>query len=244
MVCRGWLRSRRGIDTTIFSFVEILVGIEQKGICGSNSFRISNGSRSGLKHVLISKRNRFSAGGRSVRVARSTTVVVIVAVGRGAWLVIGSVGIEETLTPVMATVQWTSVVVSHFDVLFVIVGLFGLGASGLIASIGIMFVGDVLRVVPVVVVVAVVVAPIGVVGGISAVVHDVGTGTHSWLAWIQHLEQEKISTEAFEGFCAQCALHFAKLVTEQLGHGLKQQEGEFTIGEAFVVFILSWQFVG
>ena len=179
------------------------MGIEQKSVCSPHSFWTSNGSRSGLKHVLISEGNRFTAGVRSVRVALITTIVVVVVVaGRGARLVIGSVGIEETLTPSMATVDWTSVVISHFDVLPLIVGLVGLVTSGRITSIGIVLVGIGLRIVSVVVA-AIVVAPVGVVGGISAVVSVVGTSTRSWFAWIQLLKHEKVAREALEGFCTQ-----------------------------------------
>ena len=49
-----------------------------------------------------------------MHVALSTTVVVV-AVGRGAWLIIGSIGVEETLTPGMATMHWTSVFVGRHD---------------------------------------------------------------------------------------------------------------------------------
>ena len=170
--------------------------------------------------------------------------VVVVAIGRSAWFEIGSVGIEETPAPGMATVDWTSVVVSHLDVLSLIVGLLGLGTNGLTASMGIVLVEIGLRVVPVVVVTAVVVAPIGVVGGFFAVGPVVDTGIHSWLAWIQTLEQEKIFLEAYEGFCAQFTAALAKFVTEQLGHSFEQQACEFMIGEDFVAFSFSRQFGG
>ena len=173
--------------------------------------------------------------------ALRTTVVV--AIGRSTRLIIGSVGIEEALTPSVATVDWTSVVVGHFDVLFWSVGLRGLGTSGLIAFIRIVLVGIGLRIISAIVA-AVVVAPIGVVGGILAVVSIVGTGIHSWLARIQLLEHEKVFLEAFDGFCAHFTSDLAKFVTEQLGHSFEQQACEFVVGEDFVVFTFSRQLGG
>ena len=59
-----------------------------------------------------------------VRMGLGTTVAIVL-VGGSAWLIIGAIGVEETLTPSMATMYWTSVVVGRlsFGITTLILGL-------------------------------------------------------------------------------------------------------------------------